>query len=510
MTELTIAVALAALILGGAAGVFWGIRSSQQQREKAEQAWQEERLQLRSALESGQRALHDLELEKARLQQENARLPELQQKLEEQERQARVLNQQLLEKGEALAGSQERLQAMAVLEQRLQETEERTDSLRDRLAEQEGENRRLRALMEQERKHVEEQRALLESNKQRLQEEFQNLANRIFDEKSSRFTDQNRTTLSDALKPFREQLSDFRKKVDEIHLSDTRERASLRQEILHLRELNQQINQEAMNLTRALKGDKKAQGNWGEMILERVLEESGLRRGHEYETQGSFRDAEGNLLRPDVIIHLPENKDVVVDSKVSLLAYERFSAAEDDLGREQALNEHVRAVREHIRALSGKDYSALKGLRSLDFVLMFMPIESAFMAAFQHDEKLFSEAFERRIVVVTPTTLLATLRTIENIWRYERQNENAQLIAAKAGTIYDKLRGFLEDMEKLGNQLGTVHKTYDAAMNKLTQGRGNLVRQAEGFIELGVKVKKPLPRAVTEMAGLEEEGPETS
>ncbi len=364
-------------------------------------------------------------------------------------------------------------------------------------------------LEEQEKANAERFKQLDEA-KTKMAAEFENLANRILDEKSRKFTDQNQTQLGALLNPMREQLDGFRKKVEEIHVADVKERSSLSEQLNQLRELNQQINQEAINLTRALKGDKKAQGNWGELILERVLEQSGLRKDIEYETQGAFRNDEGKLLKPDVVIRLPEGKDVVVDSKVSLLAYNHFVNAEDDDTRRLALREHVQAVRQHIDQLSGKDYGALNGLRSLDFVLMFMPIEPAFVAAFQADEKLFADAFEKRIVVVTPTTLLATLRTIENIWRYERRNEHARDIADRAGAVYDKLRGFVEELEKLGNQLDTVHGTYKGVMNKLTRGRGNLISQSQRFLELGVKVKKELPKTILEQSdiGSEENRPQ--
>lgn len=299
-------------------------------------------------------------------------------------------------------------------------------------------------------------------------------------------------------------MVDFKQRIESVYDSETKDRISLREEIVSLRRDTEKMNQAALNLTKALKGDKKIQGNWGEMILQKVLEQSGLRKGIEYETQGAFRDRDNNLFKPDVIVHLPENKDVVVDSKVSLLAYEKYCSTEDDEQRVVALKAHTKAVREHIKGLSDKDYSGLKGLRSLDFVLLFMPIESAFIAAFQADEKLFSNAFEHKIVVVTPTTLLATLKTIENIWRYERQNQNAKMIADKAGTLYDKIRGFAEDLEKLGTQLSTANKTYDGVMNKLSTGSGNLIRQASGFVELGVKVKKTLPKSLTEQAGVDE------
>jgi len=336
--------------------------------------------------------------------------------------------------------------------------------------------------------------------KKRMTVEFENLANKILEDKSKRFTDQNKTNLDELLKPMHTQLGDFRKRVDQIHHEDSKSRSTLQGQIEQLNTLNQQMNKEAKNLTRALKGDNKAQGNWGEMILEKVLEQSGLRKGKEYEIQRAFRDSENSLLKPDVIVHLPEEKDIVIDSKVSLIHYNEYINNEDETEQKNALAAHVNSVRKHINDLGGKDYSSLKGLRSLDFILMFMPIDAAFMAAFQADEKLFNTAFEKKIVVVTPTTLLATLRTIENIWRYERQNENSRQIADKAGTIYDKLRGFLEDFEKIGKQLDTVHSTYDGAMNKLTRGKGNLIRQAEGFVELGVKVKKEMPKSITGIA----------
>ncbi|MEX2475659.1 DNA recombination protein RmuC [Marinobacter sp.] len=343
-----------------------------------------------------------------------------------------------------------------------------------------------------ERRAASEKVALLERNREALKQEFENLANRIFDQKSERFSQQTRTSLDTLLNPFRDQLQDFRKRVEDVYTSETRDRQALRSEIKSLQDLNRQITEEAANLASALKGDKKIQGNWGELILERVLERSGLRKGIEYDTQGSYRDSDKQLLRPDVIVNLPDKRHLVVDSKVSLVAYQRWANEEDDAARGDLLRQHVEAVRTHIRTLSEKDYSQLNGLHSPDFVFLFMPIEPAFVAAFQQDENLFSEAFERKIIVVTPTTLLATLRTIENIWRYERQSQNARQIADRAGAVYDKLRVFVESMEKLGTQLHTAQGSYDAAMNTLTRGRGNLVSQANRFVELGVRVKKEI------------------
>ncbi|TBW59648.1 DNA recombination protein RmuC [Marinobacter halodurans] len=388
------------------------------------------------------------------------------------------------------------------LEQDLSELNDRYEAVNRSLSDARVSLREYEVTLEEERRTTGEKLQLLERNRDALKQEFENLANRIFEQKSERFSQQTRTSLDSLLNPFREQLQDFRKRVEDVYTTETRDRQALRSEIDALQKLNRQITEEAANLTRALKGDKKIQGNWGELILERVLEKSGLRKGVEYDTQGSYRDADGQLLRPDVVVHLPDRRNLIVDSKVSLLAYQEWVTAEDDETRDSALKAHVEAVRQHIRSLSEKDYSQLSGLHSPDFVLLFMPIEPAFVAAFQQDENLFAEAFERKIIVVTPTTLLATLRTIENIWRYERQSQNARQIADRAGAVYDKLRVFVESMERLGSQLQTAQGTYDNAMNTLTRGKGNLISQANRFVELGVRVKKELPKSIREQAGV--------
>ena len=364
-------------------------------------------------------------------------------------------------------------------------------------------NAELQARMAEQIKNAEGKLTLLRDAEVRLNNQFENLAGKIFDERNRQFTEHNKTSLDYIVKPLREQLGEFKQRIETVYDNENKDRISLREEIVSLRRDTAQMNQEALNLTRALKGDKKTQGNWGEMILETVLEKSGLRKGIEYETQSAFRDENNRLFKPDVIVRLPEDKDIIIDSKVSLLAYELHCSTEDEAERSAALKQHTEAVRMHIKSLSDKDYSGLKGLRSLDFVLLFIPIEAAFVAAFQADERLFTDAFEHKIIVVTPTTLLATLRTIENIWRYERQNENARAIADKAGIVYDKIRGFVEDLDKLGKQLSTVHTTYDGVMNKLTLGHGNLIRQASSFVDLGVKVKKTIPKSITEQAGIE-------
>ncbi|MBU0481147.1 MAG: DNA recombination protein RmuC [Proteobacteria bacterium] len=430
--------------------------------------------------------IHDLESARATDQQDMEKLKTFKDELDKQ-----------------LAVSLQKNERIPDLEREISRKEDLLDGLRRENSLQMATIAELNTRVEDEKQLGAEKLSTINNAREELRNQFKTLAQEIFDEKGKKLGEQSRERLDEILKPFKEEIKDFRKKVDDVYVNEAKERASLKKELQDLKELNQRINQEAINLTHALKGDKKAQGNWGELVLERVLEQSGLRKGVEYETQESFRDSDEKLFKPDVIIHLPEEKDVVVDSKVSLLAYERYCSAEKDADRQRALTEHVNNVREHIKGLSSKNYSDLKGIRSLDFVLMFMPIEPAFLVAFQADEKLFSDAFENRIVVVTPTTLLATLRTIENIWRYERQNQNARIISDRASAVYNKLRGFVEDMEKLGKQISTTHSTYDDAMAKLTTGKGNLIRQAERFVELGVKVNKTIPKSITDFAETE-------
>ena len=362
---------------------------------------------------------------------------------------------------------------------------------------------KLITLLKNERKHATEKLQLLEDAREELRLQFTSLAQQIFEEKSAKFSELNREKLDAILQPFNHQLTSLKQEINEIYRNDSRERISLKSEIVQLRDLNQQVNKEANNLTKALKSDTKIQGNWGELVLERVLERSGLRRGFEYETQGGFRDNNNRLMKPDVIIHLPEDKDIIIDSKVSLVSWERYISSEDEGDRKQHLAGMLRAIREHITTLSKKNYPELNGIHSLDFVLMFMPIEAAFSTAFAQDDTLFSEALSKNIIIVTPTTLLATLRTVENIWHFEHQSKNSLEIARRAGIMYDKFRGFMEEMEKIGKQLATCHSTYDGALLKLTRGRGNLVAQAEQLKELGVQVKKEIPKSITELAELE-------
>ena len=341
-----------------------------------------------------------------------------------------------------------------------------------------------------------EQKAEIEKLQEKFTKEFENLANKIFEEKGSKFTEQNKEKLNEILNPLREQINKFEQKVEETNKESIKGHASLREQLQMLKEMNQQITQEAKNLTTALKGQSKSQGNWGEFILESILEKSGLVKGREYVVQESITAESGKRFQPDVIIKLPENKSIVIDSKVSLVGYERFVSSEDEIEKQLALREHINSIRSHIKNLSSKNYQNLYQLESLDFVLMFMPIEPAFALAVQNDLSIFNDAFEMNIVIVSPSTLLATLRTIESIWRQEKQNKNALEIAKQSGDMLDKFTAFVEDLISVGKGLVSVKDNYDKAMNKLTDGRGNLIGRAEKIKELGAKASKSLPPAI--------------
>ncbi len=347
----------------------------------------------------------------------------------------------------------------------------------------------------------EENLQVLNETKKELQIQFENLANQIFAEKTKTFANQSKANLDTILTPFKETIAAFEKKVTEVYSAEGRERHSLIKEVQRLQELNKKIGEDAENLTKALKGDTRTQGLWGEIILERILEESGLRKGLEYDAQGGYRDTAGKLLKPDVIIHLPEKKEIIIDSKVSLVAYEKYVRAEEEEERERAVKEHLMSINAHLKGLESKRYDELPGVKSLDFVLMFVPIESAFMLAIDKDSEIFRKAFDQNIMIVSPSTLLVTLRTIQNIWRYEYQNKNALEIADKAGSLYDKFVSFVADLEKIGDQISNTQKSYDGAHNKLVSGKGNLISRAQTLIDLGVKSRKKLQASVLQEAG---------
>ncbi|MYD98544.1 MAG: DNA recombination protein RmuC [Gammaproteobacteria bacterium] len=358
----------------------------------------------------------------------------------------------------------------------------------------------IRTRLDEAEKGFREKEALFRESSEALKKEFQLLANEIFEQHGQRLRTTSTEQLSNVLKPFKEQITDFKRKVEEVYTTDAKDRASLLTEVRNLQEASERVNREAESLTRALKGDTRVQGNWGEVVLERVLTDSGLRRDHEYVVQASLRTETGDLKRPDVIIHLPGDKDVVVDAKVSLAAYEQALATADDSVRDEAITRHVQSLRNHVRNLASQDYDRLEGVRSLDFVLLFVPVEAAFTMAMERDPSIFTEAFDKRLVIVSPTTLMMTLRIIDNVWRYEKQNRNAQEIAHRAGALYDKVRVILEDMDQLGKSLGTAKRSYDSAYARLVRGKGNLVRQVEQFRELGADVKKALPRDLVDAA----------
>ena len=334
---------------------------------------------------------------------------------------------------------------------------------------------------------------------EKFTKDFELLATRILEDKSAKFTEQNKENLKSILNPLQEKIQTFEKKVEDTHKESIDYHAALRQQILGLKDLNIQMSKETVNLTKALKGDSKTQGNWGELVLERVLEKSGLEKNSEYFVQQSFITNEGKRILPDVVIHLPDSKKMVIDSKVSLTAYEQYVNSDDDEAKNQYIKEHVNSLKRHIEQLSDKKYEDIYKIDSPDFVLLFIPIEPAFAVALNYDNQLYNKAFEKNIVIVTPTTLLATLRTIDSMWNNEKQQRNAIEIALQAGRLYDQFVGLTDDLIKVGNQLKTVQTSYDGTMKKLT-GQGNLIRKVETIRKLGAKGSKTFNDRLLERA----------
>lgn len=395
-------------------------------------------------------------------------------------------------------------------EERVKEAEDRLDRLQAQKEEELREEREksgeldrqlagLKAEYDALKTKLDEQKGELEQMQNQLKDQFENLANKILDEKAEKFTRQNKESLDQLLNPLGSKLEEFKKKVEETYEKGTQERFTLKEQIRQMADLNSKMSEDAKNLTRALKGDSKAQGNWGEVILERILERSGLTKGREYEVQQSATTEEGRRLQPDVVVNLPDEKFLVIDSKVSLTDYERFSSADDDEAAGKALKAHVASLRGHVKGLSEKNYQQIHGDRSPDFVLLFVPIEPAFAAALQSDPNLYYEAFDRNIVIVSPSTLLATLATIDSVWKQEYQNKNALEIAQRGGALYDKFVLFVESMDQIGDRIKQTQKSYEEARNRLSDGSGNLVRQAEMLKELGAKATKKLPESVKQI-----------
>ncbi|MCI9844104.1 DNA recombination protein RmuC [Flavobacterium pectinovorum] len=341
-----------------------------------------------------------------------------------------------------------------------------------------------------------EQKAEITALQEKFTKEFENLANKILEEKSAKFTEQNSVNMKNILLPLQDKIQGFEQKVEQTHKESIDYHAALRQQILGLSEMNVQMSKETLNLTKALKGDSKIQGNWGELVLERVLEKSGLEKGREYEVQQSFMSAEGNRVFPDVVINLPDGKKMIVDSKVSLTAYEKWVNEEEENLKNEFLKEHVNSLKRHVEQLGSKNYHDLYQIESPDFVLLFIPIEPAFAIALNEDSALYNKAFAKNIVIVTPTTLLATLRTIDSMWANQKQQENAFEIARQAGALYDKFEGFVTDLVKIGNKIKDTKTEYENAMNKLVEGRGNLISSVEKLRKMGAKAKKSLPENI--------------
>ncbi len=366
------------------------------------------------------------------------------------------------------------------------------------LAQSQSEIAALKMALLKDEEAMAEKLSFARSNKEQMLLQFKDLSQRISDVQSQKFVMQNSEEVSKIVAPFKEQIEQFKKQVNDVYINETKERSMLQQELHHLKELNQKMSQETRNLTQALKGESKTQGIWGEMILEKVLESSGLRLGHEYDREVSLKSDDGSKkYRPDVLVHLPDSRKIIIDAKTSLRAYERYMSLEDE--KEQHLQDHVKALNLHVKLLSDKNYTKLEGINTLDFVFMFVPIESALMLAMEADAELYERAFGKNILLVGPSTLMVALRAVENTWRYEHREKNAQEIALRAGALYDKFVGFVTDMEKLGDQLRTVEKTYNASYNKLHDGKGSLTSQLHKLKEMGAATSKSLPSNVAKM-----------
>lgn len=457
-------------------------------------------------MESAQQQLHHGHaLREVTLQQENNQLKlqlvDVKAQLQSAQQYANELQQLLGLSQQDAAGLREKTRHF----DELQQQSVRKDEELTRLAKESTE---LNTRLEQERKNFAEQLALLQNAKVELAKEFENLANKIFETKQQQFNVNSKSLLDNTFDPLKLQLIEFRKKVEDVYEKENADRNRLAGQVVELQKQAQKIGEDAVNLAQALKGNNKSQGSWGEVVLERLLEESGLQKGREYDTQINFTSSDGARLIPDVIIHLPENKDIVIDAKCSLVSYEKFCSASDDIERKLHLNAHVNSLRSHIKSLSIKDYEKLDGIKALDFVFIFIPIEAAFMFALQHEPGLYREAYDRHIILVSPTTLLATLRTVENIWRYEKQNKNAERIAKEAGALHDQFVLLLESLDAIGNSLGKTQEAYSKARDRLQTGRGNLVKRVNDIRRLGAKTKKTIAGHLLEDAGADIESEE--
>ncbi|WP_425427686.1 DNA recombination protein RmuC [Bowmanella denitrificans] len=479
LNSLQLALALGGVLAGGL--ISWLVVASRARADKLQMHSELEKLA--QQLEQSQHSLHQAYTE-----------------VRDKERSIEAYHQQQLQIQNQLGQFRQQAERIPELQAQSREWQDKWQQANEQLNSFRTQLESQAARFEQEQKAMAEKLAMLQETEERLKQQFENLANKIFEQKTQNFSQASKQSLDSLLTPLKDQIEGFKKQVSDQYVREGQERASLKTEILGLKELNKQITEEAAALTKALKGDNKQQGNWGEIVLERILTESGLREGHEYETQGQYKDEQGKAYKPDVIVHLPGGKDVIIDAKMSLAAYERYFNEQDDDSRARHLSEHIQSIRNHIKGLGNKDYQKLDGVRTLDYVLMFVPVEPAFLLAIDQAPDLIKLALDNNIMLVSPTNLLVALRTINNIWQYEYQNQNAQKIAKKAADLYDKFVAFTADMEGLGTSLQTVQKKYDGAIKKLSEGRGNLVRRAEEFKSLGVQSSKKISNSLAELS----------
>ena len=421
----------------------------------------------------------------------------MQRKISASAAQSTALEIEIARLNERLIASQQEITRLQGAEEKLFVLRDNLISEQQRLSSQVAE---LSTTLEKERTQAGEKLTLLKDAEENLSNRFKTLAGDILEDKSKRFTEQNQINLNQLLEPLKTKLAEFQGKVQEVYVQEGKDRSALAEQVKQLMALNNQLSQDAHNLTRALTGQAKAQGTWGEGILERILEVSGLKKGREYDVQESHTLNDGSRFQPDVVVHLPEERHLIIDAKVSLTAYAEHANAETESERDVALKRHLDSIRAHIKGLSEKNYQQLYGLQSLDFVFMFIPVEPAFMLAISHDSNLWQEAWKRNVLLVSPSTLLFVVRTVAHLWRQEDQNRNAQDIARRGAELYDKLVGFVEDLDDLGKRLKQASETYDKAYGKFTGGKGNAIRQAEMLKELGVKPTKHFPRNLLDAA----------
>ena len=462
--------------------------------------------------------LGELKQELGQGQEQTRQLDELKQVLSQQQARFEAAQVQLQKQGEQLGQATEQKEQLDSLRNTLAQRDKELSQTRDELSIAKQSLAEINMRHQRDQHSATEKLQLLEDNKAQLKQEFQNLANQIFDSKQQSFSEQSRQGLDTLLKPFKDQLESFRQRVDQVHTDTVQGQSAMKSELGKLMELNVQITTEASNLTKALKGDKKLQGTWGEQKVEMLLEQAGLRKGFEYHREANFKDDNAGNNRPDFVINLPEGKHIIIDSKMSLVAYTEYVAAETDEERTKALTAHVLALKNHINGLSDKKYTDLNGINSPDFVFLFMPVEPAYLVAAEHSPGVFQAAYEKRIAIITSTTLLPVLRVVSNLWSIQRQNSSTLQLATMASKVYDKLRVFVDKMDKLGNQIATVQKSYTDSVNTLKGDHGSLTKTVDKFVALGVTVSKRLPASAVgddeeidnELPALQEEGVATT